>query len=111
MRLVVADDVSAVAGIEHLALKLRDLMSHRERYRFILVTEKFADLVSCENGRAVLAGCGTAISLRQSPPNIKAVQDYFKLSPDCAEFLLHIVSVRDGLLLTANGFPSPVRVL
>lgn len=111
MRLVVVDDVDAIARIERFARELRDLMSHKERYRFVLVTEKFADLVSREEARAVIAGCSAAVLLKQSPANIQPVQDYFKLSPRCAELLLYSVYIGEGLLLTAGGFLAPVRVL
>lgn len=89
--------------IENLARRAR-----KRGVRLVIATQLPEELISSQQGRAILNCCGTAILMKQSPISVDKVIDYFKLSKGTREFLL---KARQGeALLNIEGTISAICI-
>lgn len=89
--------------IENLARRAR-----KRGVRLVIATQLPDELISSEQGRAILNCCGTAILMKQSAISVDKVIEYFKLSEGTREFLL---KARPGeAILNMEGNISAIAI-
>ncbi len=89
--------------IENLARRAR-----KRGVRLVIATQLPDELISSEQGRAILNCCGTSILMKQSAISVDKVIEYFKLSEGTREFLL---KARPGeAILNMEGNISAIAI-